>query len=130
MDKIKLIEKSFENIVNNKEMFINTFYNELYSLAPEVEHLFQNTSKEKQGEKLYNALVILVENINDPDALKDILQPLGQDHLNYGAQLSHYPVVGECLINSLKKFNAEEWSKDIESAWLETYNSVVELMNS
>ena len=130
MDKIKLIENSFENVVKNKEAFINTFYDDLFKLAPEVEHLFENTSKERQGEKLYNALVILVENINDPKALKDILQPLGQEHLNYGTQLAHYPVVGKCLIDSLKKFNNEEWSEDIEMAWLETYNSVVELMNN
>ena len=130
MDKIKLIENSFEKIVKNKEVFINSFYDDLFKLAPEVEHLFEKTSKERQGEKLYNALVILVENINDPEALKDILQPLGQDHLNYGTQLAHYPVVGECLINSLKKFNKEEWSDDTESVWLETYNTVVELMNS
>jgi hemoglobin-like flavoprotein len=130
MNKIKLIEKSFDKIVKNKDEFINSFYDDLFKLAPEVEYLFENTSKERQGEKLYNALVILVENINDPEALKDILQPLGQDHLNYGAQLAHYPVVGECLIKSLKKFNNEEWSEDIESAWLETYNSVVGLMNS
>ena len=75
MDKIKLIENSFENVVKNKEAFINTFCDDLFKLAPEVEYLFENTSKERQG-KLYNALVILVENINDPEALKDILQPL------------------------------------------------------
>jgi len=130
MNKIKLIEKSFDKIVKNKDEFINSFYDDLFKLAPEVEYLFENTSKERQGEKLYNALVILVENINDPEALKEILQPLGQEHLNYGTQLAHYPVVGKCLINTLKKFNNEEWSEDIESAWLETYNSVVGLMNS
>ena len=130
MNKIKLIEKSFDKIVKNKDEFINSFYDDLFKLAPEVEYLFENTSKDRQGEKLYNALVILVENINDPKALKEILQPLGQEHLNYGTQLAHYPVVGKCLINTLKKFNNEEWSEDIESAWLETYNSVVGLMNS
>ena len=130
MNKIKLIEKSFDKIVKNKDEFINSFYDDLFKLAPEVEYLFENTSKDRQGEKLYNALVILVENINDPEALKEILQPLGQEHLNYGTQLAHYPVVGKCLINTLKKFNNEEWSEDIESAWLETYNSVVGLMNS
>ena len=44
MDKIKLIENSFENVIKNKDAFINTFYDDLFKLAPEVEHLFENIS--------------------------------------------------------------------------------------
>ena len=47
----------------------------------------------------------------------------------YGAQLAHYPVVGKCLINSLKKFNNEEWSEDIEIVGSETHNSPVPFLN-
>lgn len=128
MDTISLIEKSFSKVKENKEEFINTFYDDLFILAPEVKYLFNNTTNQRQGEKLYNALVILVENISDPDAIKEILEPLGQDHLNYGAQLSHYPVVGECLINSLKKINKDEWNQDMEKAWSDTYQTVAEIM--
>ena len=53
MDKIKLIENSFENVVKIKEAFINTFDHDLFKLAPEVEYLFENTSKGRDKGKNY-----------------------------------------------------------------------------
>ncbi len=128
MDTAQLVEESFENVMLRKDEFILEFYDDLFKMAPAVEPMFRNTTKEKQGQKLYNSLVILVENIRNPEAIQEILEPLGQDHVGYGAQLAHYPVVGECLINTISKLNGDQWSSDHEQAWLNTYQTVVDLM--
>ena len=128
MDKIELIEKSFSKVVENKHHFINKFYSDLFEMAPEVEYLFKKTTKEKQGEKLYEALVILVENISSPEVIEEILKPLGEDHVGFGAQPMHYKVVGECLINAIKNLNGDHWNDAMGQAWMETYDSVAKLM--
>lgn len=63
MDTTGLVEESFEYIKENKEIFITSFYSNLFDLAPEVKPLFSNVDKIKQGEKLYNSLLLLVENL-------------------------------------------------------------------
>jgi len=128
MNTAQLIEESFSRVIENKQQFIGHFYDDLFTLAPEVEYLFKNTTKEKQGEKLYEALVILVENISTPEVIEEILRPLGDDHVGYGAQPAHYKVVGECLINSIKKLNGDHWSAAAEKAWLDTYQAVAKMM--
>ena len=128
MDDTILVEKSFENIKGNKKEFINKFYYNLFDMAPEVKQLFKNTDEVKQGEKLYNALLLLVENIKDSELLEDVLSSLGKDHVSYGAQLAHYPVVGECLIITFKSILKEKWNQETEKAWLNTYNTVIKLM--
>lgn len=130
MDKADLIEKSFSKVIENKQLFISQFYSDLFEMAPEVEYLFKNTTKEKQGEKLYEALVILVENISSPEVIEEILKPLGEDHVGYGAQPAHYKVVGECLVNAIKKLNGDEWSDAMEEAWMDTYQTVAKFMIS
>lgn len=130
MDKADLIEKSFSKVIENKQFFISQFYSDLFEMAPEVEYLFKNTTKEKQGEKLYEALVILVENISSPEVIEEILKPLGEDHVGYGAQPAHYKVVGECLVNAIKKLNGDEWSDAMEEAWMDTYQTVAKFMIS
>ena len=40
-----LIEQSFSKVEENKEFFVKNFYSDLFELAPELEHLFKNTSK-------------------------------------------------------------------------------------
>ena len=123
-----LIEKSFSKVVENKDLFVQHFYADLFKLAPELEYLFKNTSKEKQGEKLFEALVLLVENIESPEVIEEMLRPLGNDHVGYGTQPKHYKIVGQCLISSIKKLNGEEWTSEKEKAWLATYEAVAQIM--
>lgn len=125
-----LVEKSFEIIKENKKVFIDSFYKNLFELVPEVKPLFANTDNIKQGEKLYNSLLLLVENLRDPQLLTDVLSSLGKDHVSYGTQLKHYPAVGECLILTFKSILKENWDKETEDAWLNTYDVVVNLMTT
>jgi hemoglobin-like flavoprotein len=121
----KLITDSFKKIIENDEKFYIYFYDHLFKIAPEVEYLFKNVDRKTQGKKLYQSLVMLVENIENEKAIVELLKPLGDRHKSYGTQLQHYPVVGQCLIDSLKYVIAEDWNDDIEKAWTETYESVV-----
>ena len=123
-----LIEKSFSKVVENKDLFVEHFYADLFELAPELEYLFKNTSKEKQGEKLFEALVLLVENIESPEVIEEMLRPLGNDHVGYGTQPKHYKIVGQCLVSSIKKLNGDEWTSEKEKAWLATYEAVAQIM--
>lgn len=121
----KLITDSFKKIIENDEKFYTYFYDHLFEIAPEVEYLFKKVDRKTQGKKLYQSLVLLVENIENEKAIFELLKPLGDRHKGYGTRLQHYPVVGQCLIDSLKYVIAEDWNDDIEKAWTETYESVV-----
>ena len=125
---INLIEQSFSKVDENKELFVKNFYSDLFELAPELEYLFTNTSKERQGEKLYEALVLLVENLESPEVIKDMLKPLGRAHVGFGVQPKHYSIVGQCLISSIKKLNGDNWNAEVEKAWLDTYEVVSQIM--
>jgi hemoglobin-like flavoprotein len=128
MSTIALIEQSFSEVTKNKKIFVNTFYSDLFELAPELEFLFKNTTKEKQGEKLFEALVLLVENLETPEVIQEMLKPLGNDHIGYGTQPKHYSIVGQCLVSSIKKLNGDNWNSEMEKAWLDTYDSVAQIM--
>jgi hemoglobin-like flavoprotein len=130
METNEVVTASFQKIIKNKDVFIDFFYDHLFQLAPEVKPLFHGVDKRKQGEKLYKSLVILVENINSPNELMKVLKPLGDQHTGYGTQLRHYPLVGNCLIDSLKHTIGEDWNKEMEDAWSKTYETVVMLMIS
>ena len=54
----------------------------------------------KQGQKLLNSLVLLVENIRQPDVLKPVLKDLGARHKGYGTLPEYYPAVGEALLTT------------------------------
>lgn len=128
MQQSTLVEESFHFVQKNKATFTATFYQKLFEKSPQLKPLFQNTNMEKQADKLYSSLVLLVENIHNPEMLKAILIPLGEKHKGYGAIEQHYPLIGEVLIETLALSAGEAWSKEAEQAWLSTYQTVVEMM--
>lgn len=126
--RIELVEKSFEKIRQNKEDFALTFYDQLFIESPQLKPLFEQTNIPKQSEKLYGSLVLLVENIRNPEVLQSVLGPLGEKHKGYGAIEKHYPLVGSALIHTLAKYIDDEWTPAVEKAWVTTYGAVVDMM--
>ncbi len=39
-----------------------------------------------------------------------------------------YPWVGECLIATLAEIAADDWSDEIETAWVDAYGAITSLM--
>ena len=127
--RIALVEKSFLAVRQNKETFALTFYEKLFEAYPQVKPLFDQTNLSKQSEKLYGSLVLLVENIRNAEVLQSVLGPLGEKHKGYGAIEQHYPLVGEALIATLAEYiGPEDWTPEVEQAWVTTYGAVVEMM--
>lgn len=126
--RIVLVETSFLKIRKNKDTFAQTFYENLFVSSPELKPLFQQTDMKKQNEKLYGSLVLLVENLRDPETLASVLVPLGEKHKGYGAIKEHYPLVGGALIEALKTYIGKDWTPAVEQAWGTTYGAVVEMM--
>ncbi len=126
--RIERVEKSFEKIRENKDVFALTFYEQLFIESPQLKPLFDNTNIPKQSEKLYGSLVLLVENIRSPEVLQSVLGPLGEKHKGYGAIEKHYPLVGSALIHTLAKYIGEDWTQEVEQAWVTTYGAVVDMM--
>ncbi|MGB3694745.1 MAG: pentapeptide repeat-containing protein [Spirulinaceae cyanobacterium] len=125
---IELVEQSFEKIKPQAEAFVTSFYQNLFNAYPETEKLFAKTDMSKQGKKLLNSLVLLVESLRQPELLKPILNDLGARHKQYGTLSSQYPLVGEILLQTFSDYLQQDWTDEIEQAWTETYNLATKMM--
>jgi uncharacterized protein YjbI with pentapeptide repeats len=57
-----------------------------------------------------------------------MLGPLGQRHLSYGVLESHYPIVGETLLQTFEQELGEDWTDDYAAAWSEVYSNAARIM--
>lgn len=124
----ELIESSFQKTKKYKEEFPITFYKNLFNISPELQPLFENIEIKMQARKLYGALLLLVENIRQPEKLSTVLGPLGDKHRAYGTTAEHYPVVGQALFLTLEEYLEEDWTPEVKQAWEDTYNAVMGMM--
>src|SRR5215472_11403858 len=93
----ELLEASFQTVVLHGEAFVTAFYERLFTRYPETRALFAATDMLEQRKKLQQTLALIVEHLQDPDALAPMLKELGRRHVGHSVLPEHYPLVGAVL---------------------------------
>jgi hemoglobin-like flavoprotein len=125
---VDLLEQSFAHIKDRGDDFAAQFYATLFDDYPSVQPLFANTHLEAQGKKLFASLVLVVDNLRNPDVLSDAVKGLGTRHVQYGVLPEHYPMVGGALLKTLGWALKGDWTPEVQSAWTAAYGAVTQLM--
>jgi hemoglobin-like flavoprotein len=125
---VELLEQSFEKVKPRANEFAASFYENLFQLYPEVKPLFTKTDMKNQEKKLLNSLVLVVENLRNPEALEPVLKALGGRHVGYGAIPKYYGPVGEALLLTFEQYLLEDWTPEVKKAWLDAYKAITSLM--
>ncbi len=125
---LERLEQSFALVKDQGPEFSTTFYGTLFADYPEVEPLFRHALMEEQGKKLFASLVLVVDNLRNPDVLSNALKGLGTKHVKYGVLPQHYPMVGGSLLKTFGVILDDQWTDDTQQAWVEAYQAVSQIM--
>ncbi|MGB3769362.1 MAG: globin family protein [Phormidesmis sp.] len=125
---VELLEQSFELVAPEADILVDDFYGYLFTDYPAAKPLFIHTDMGKQKKQLKGALIMVVNNLRNPEVLAKSLQGLGARHVSYGALPEHYPLVGNSLIKALQKHAGSAWTPDVKNAWVGAYHVIAELM--
>ncbi len=123
-----LLEASFQAIVLYGEAFVTAFYERLFTRFPETRAFFAATDMLEQRKKLQQSLALIVQHMQHPEALGDMLRELGQRHVTYGIRPEHYPLVGAALLETFEDFLGKHWTQAHHDAWVKGYEAVSSLM--
>ena len=99
-DQISLIRNTFQQV--DPDAAAAAFYARLFEIAPDVRSLFASDLT-AQGQKLMATLAVVVNGLNDIDALLPAVRDLGARHADYGAEPAHYEAVGAALLWTLEQ---------------------------
>ncbi|WP_017718508.1 pentapeptide repeat-containing protein [Kamptonema formosum] len=114
---VEALERSLERVKPWGDEFAVSFYDNLFICYPEVKPLFAKTEMNKQYKKLVNDLVLVVENLRNPEALGEVFDTLGARDVEYGALAIHYPAVGDALLATFEQYLQEDWTPEVKQAW-------------
>ena len=126
--QVEVLERSFDEIKPVADEFVASFYDNLFTAHPEAKPLFDTTDMGAQKKKLLNSLVLVVENLRQPDALNGALRGLGARHVKYGALPDHYPLVGGALLTTFEQYLQDKWTPQVKQAWVDAYGAISEIM--
>jgi hemoglobin-like flavoprotein len=123
-----VLRSSFELVVGRDPEFTLRFYRIFFTRYPQVVPLFGKNSQAAQAKMLAEALSAVLDHLDDAPWLVSTLKGMGVKHEGYGVTRSMYPWVGECLLAAMAEVAGDDWSAEIEGAWVEAYGAICELM--
>ncbi|WP_229325065.1 globin domain-containing protein [Streptomyces sp. UNOC14_S4] len=103
------------------------FYALLFLRHPDLRALFP-AAMDVQRDRLFKALLAAARHVDDAATLTDYLSALGRGHRKYGTLPTHYPAVGECLIEALTRHAPLTWDEEAEAAWVRVYTAISQIM--
>ena len=103
-----------------KDQAANIFYTRLFETYPTVRPLFKNDMN-VQFKKLFRAVCLVVDGMDNLETLVPILHALGKAHAGFGTVRAHYDAVTECFLWMLNSILAPQMPKnsmvEVTEAW-------------
>lgn len=125
---VSLLRSSFDLIVARQPQITPRFYEILFSRYPQVKPMFGRNSQGAQAEMLQQALVAVMDHLEDASWLQQTLHAMGAKHVDYGVTNEMYDWVGDSLLRTLAEHAGEDWNSEVNAAWSEAYAAIAGLM--
>jgi len=125
---VALLRSSFDLVVERQPQVVHRFYEILFQRYPQAKALFHRNSSAQQEKMLTDALVAVMDHLEDAPWLTSTLAGLGAKHRGYGVTDEMYGWVGASLLATLAEVAGADWSPRLEAAWTEAYGAIAGLM--
>lgn len=124
------LKAGFDLVKDDIDSVTENFYKELFSRYPSVKPLFEHVQIPKQKKKLGASIKLVMETLDNPQALVNALKEMGKRHQGYGATADLYEPVAETLLDVFKVKGGEFWTNEMSRAWDTALNVIAEVMLS
>jgi hemoglobin-like flavoprotein len=128
-EQITLVRDSFEKVLPIADAAAALFYARLFDLNPKLESLFKGDITE-QGRKLMQMIGVAVKSLDRLEQILPAVEALGARHVGYGVRDKDYETVGRALIWTLRKGLGDDFTPQVESAWVEVYSTLAGAMKA
>jgi hemoglobin-like flavoprotein len=125
---VPLLRSSFDLVLSRAPDITHRFYGVLFTKYPQVKPLFGRNSGPQQERMLADALVAVMDHLEDAPWLTTQLGALGAKHVSYGVTDEMYGYVGDALLTTLADVAGTDWTEDHATEWGAAYGAISSLM--
>ncbi len=118
--QIGLIRDSFRRLQPDVETASGLLYERLFEIAPELRAMFRSDMT-GQGMQFMSTLGVILQHLDDPQALRPHLEHLAQGHAACGVKPEHFHPMGQALIWSMRETLGENFPEGAAAAWEAAY---------
>jgi hemoglobin-like flavoprotein len=123
-EEIRLVRSSWSMIAERADAFTARFYDHLFVIDAGAAQLFNGVDMSIQQWKLAQTLGVVVQALDDLDALLPAVAALGRRHTRYGVLHHHFDSVGAALIQAFVDTLGQQFTPTVRAAWVHAYSLV------
>ena len=113
------------------EALTTHFYELLLREHPEVQPFFNQANQRSgaQQRALANGVLMYAKHIDELEQLGDLVATIVNKHVSLQIQPEHYPIVGSCLLRSIRAVLGEDIATpQVIEAWAAAYGQLAEIL--
>lgn len=121
--QIALVKSTIPLLENAGTAITEHFYQRMFKHNPELQHIFNmsNQHSGRQSFALFSAIAAYAKHLDDLENLLSMVERIAHKHTSMNIQPEHYDIVGHHLIETLRELAPEQFTTDIEAAWVAAY---------
>ncbi|HTK55007.1 MAG TPA: globin domain-containing protein [Gemmatimonadaceae bacterium] len=123
-EEIRLVRSSWSMIAERSDAFTARFYDHLFVIDAGAADLFNGVNMTIQRWKLAQTLGVVVQALDDLDALLPAVAALGRRHTRYGVLHHHFDSVGAALLQAFVDTLGQQFTPAVRAAWVRAYSLV------
>jgi hemoglobin-like flavoprotein len=125
---VDVLRESFALVAERAPDLTSRFYDVLFRRYPQAQPLFGRNTRARQEQMLTEALVAVLDHVENAAWLTETLQALGAKHVAYGVTDEMYDWVGDSLLITLAEVAGDAWTPRVARAWKDAYGAIAGLM--
>ncbi len=126
-EDVRLVRDSLPMIRDRIQPASTGFYDNLFTLAPELRELFR-PDLAGQGMRFMTTLTTIADLLEDREALSTELDDLARAHADLGIQAAHFTPMGSALLITLGETLGPDFSTRLQRAWRNAYDHFAQEM--
>lgn len=126
-----IVKSTVPLLESGGEALATHFYQKLLNEHPEVRPLFNQAHQEsgRQPRALANGVLMYARHIDELEQLGDLVAKIINKHVALNIQPEHYPIVGDCLLASIREVLGSQIATDeVIEAWGAAYGQLADIL--
>ena len=125
----EIIRKSHKMLVPEIDRVANEFYADLFRRNARIREIFREDLS-AQGMRFMSAISVIVDNLDNPEALDREVSLLAEGHAHLGIRPEWYRTMEEALIDTFRYALGARFTNETQLAWRSAFGQICEAMKA
>ena len=123
-----IVVQTFRHLVTIAPEVVQKFFDLIGKIYPEFNKIFAKVDIDKLSNKFINALIFVIDHLDEEPALRKYLNKLGKKHKELEFEPQYYARFKDTFLRTIASYLNEKWTPKVAEQWSLTFDLICNYM--